>query len=268
MDNTLGSLPLWLNEGMAEYFSTFKDRDGSATVEVGHSIEEHLVYLEELGLLDWGQFFATTTNSPTYNEGTRQGSFYAQAWLLIHYLNATDPRSKQLSNYLNLLRAGQNEDEAFNAAFGKDKAAIGIEVEKYRKSGSGYVWWSFGEENSEVELAVRELEPAEVLFHLGDLLAQIGRTEAAGEHLAAAQREGWREAAILRARGVANLYGRNKAGAEANLRQAVDAGDSAAEPYALLGDLVMERFIEGAWLQALVQAKARTRRRKVWPIGR
>lgn len=244
MNNTLGSLPVWLSEGMAEYFSTFKDRDGSASVEVGHPIEGHLYHLGQFGLIDWNEFFATTRDSPTYNEGTRQGSFYAQAWLLTHYLNAEDARSKQLGKYLGLLRAGEDEDEAFVAAFGKPKPAVGAEVERYGKSGSGYVWWDFGEEHGDVEVAMRELEPGEVLFRLGELLAQRGQPEAAREHLSRARSEGWAEAPICTATGVASLYSGDETAAEFALRKAVEAGDTSAEPYILLGDLLMERFLE------------------------
>jgi len=206
MDNTLGDLPAWLSEGMAEYFSTFKDREGSAIVEVGHPIESHLHQLAEYGLLDWKEFFATTRDSPTYNEGRRQGSFYAQAWLLTHYLNAENERTKQLGKYLELLRDGQDEDEAFVTAFGASKAAVGAQAKRYSSSGSGYVWWDFGEEHGEVDAAVRDLEAAEVFYRLGELLAQNGQAKTAGKHLIAAEGEGWATAPIHTSLGAAALY--------------------------------------------------------------
>jgi len=244
MNNTMGSLPPWLGEGMAEYFSTFKDRDGSATVEVGHPIDRHLRHLDDYGLLDWDEFFETTRSSPTYNEGTRQGSFYAQAWLLIHYLNSQDQYTKQLGKYLGLLRGGEDEDAAFREAFGKDKAALGAQVKRYSEKGSGYVWWDFGEEHREVATAVRELDAGEVYFRLGELLAQRGQPEAAGKHLSAARSEGWPVTPIDTAFGVASMYGGDPAVAETDLRRAVVSEDTSAEPYVLLGELVMQRFFD------------------------
>ena len=34
------------------------------------------------------ELFAVTHNSPQYNESTRQGMFYAESWLLTHFLMA------------------------------------------------------------------------------------------------------------------------------------------------------------------------------------
>ena len=244
MDASLGSLPTWLNEGLAEYFSTFRDRAGSAVVEVGHPIEEHLAYLARNEGIPWREVFETTPSSATYNEAVRQGAFYAQSWLLVHYLNATNDRSAQLGRYLSLLRSGVKDDEAFVTAFGSDRASLAARVDAYRNTGSNYVWWDFGEEHGDVETTVRHMRPAEVLFRLGELLAQRGQQDAARRHLDAAARAGWPAAAVQGALGVAALYAGDAEAAEPLLRQSIASELEEAEPYVLLAGLLLDRFLD------------------------
>ena len=72
-------------------------------------------------------------------------------------------------------------------------------------------------------MTVRELEPAEVYFRLGEVLAQGGREEAAGRHLSAAAAAGWPEAEARRVLGVAALYGGDDERAETEFRRAIEA---------------------------------------------
>jgi hypothetical protein len=246
MDSTLGSLPTWLNEGLAEYFSTFKDRNGSATIEIGHPIEHHLNHLSRHPLLDWTEFFETTTRSPTYNERSRKGSFYAQAWLLTHYLIADDGRTKQLGQYLGQLRDGKDENEAFEKAFGMSKAEMGAAVDAYGELGSNYVWWDFGEEHAEVATQLRPLDAGEVYFRLGDLLAQSGQREAAELHLTAAREAGRSAASIEAVLGIASHYGDDPEAAEISLRKAVELGTDSAEAYGILGDMLLDRYFDSS----------------------
>ena len=76
--------PLWLQEGMAEIYSTF-DASGHQ-VWFGLPIEHHLRFLAENSLLPLKELFAVTHDSPEYNEQEHQGMFYAESWLLTHYL--------------------------------------------------------------------------------------------------------------------------------------------------------------------------------------
>ncbi|MGH8023855.1 MAG: hypothetical protein ACRED1_09755, partial [Limisphaerales bacterium] len=67
--------PLWLNEGMAEVYSTFFT-DG-ADVEIARPIERHLRTLASEPLMPLHELFNVTHDSPQYNEASRQGMFYA-----------------------------------------------------------------------------------------------------------------------------------------------------------------------------------------------
>jgi tetratricopeptide (TPR) repeat protein len=243
MNASVGDLPTWLNEGLAEWFSTFTDVPGSTKVYAGHPIDEHLAYIGLEKPLPWTEVFRTTRDSPAYNEAKRQGAFYAQSWLIVHYLNSTDEGSRALGRYLTLLRSGAEETAAFAEAFGKTHEALAAEVDVYRKRGEpNVVWWDFGEGQADVPVTIEAVSEAEMLFRLGDLLAHQGQVEAVAAHLDAAAKAGWPAAGVASTRAVAAFHAGRKDEARSLLRQAVAAGAPTEEPYVLLAWLLSEEI--------------------------
>jgi tetratricopeptide (TPR) repeat protein len=244
MDASLGSgtLPVWLSEGLAEYFSTFVSEPGSTSVSAGHPIEEHLQYLELEKPLPWDEVFRTTHDSPAYNEKKRQGAFYAQSWLVVHYLNGTEEGGRAINRYLTLLRAGTDEPAAFAEAFGRTREALAAEVDRYRKEGrKPSRRWEFDDDLAEVPYATEPVAEAELLFRLGELLGQRGQADAAAAHFDRAAAAGWPAADVTAGRGAAAYYAERKDEAARLLRQAADAGASSEEPYVLLSWILSER---------------------------
>ncbi len=84
LNNNFEDIPLWFNEGMAECYSTFAADAGQ--VEIGRPIEEHLRLLRSGTWIPLPDLFAIDPDSKDYNEGDRQGMFYAESWTLAHYL--------------------------------------------------------------------------------------------------------------------------------------------------------------------------------------
>ncbi|ANM29636.1 hypothetical protein ABI59_08675 [Acidobacteria bacterium Mor1] len=79
-----GALPLWCEEGLAEYFGFiyFAGANGVA----GSEIEHHVETLRETGLLPLTRLFGISAYSGEYDEIGRAGPFYGTSWLLVHYL--------------------------------------------------------------------------------------------------------------------------------------------------------------------------------------
>jgi tetratricopeptide (TPR) repeat protein len=112
-------IPTWLNEGLAEYYSTFAT-SGQDRVMVGAQIPAHLYHLRHEPMLPLELLFAVDNKSPYYNEQNKQSIFYAQAWLLVHYLMQTGggARRTELLRFVDSLLAGTTVEPAFQAAFG------------------------------------------------------------------------------------------------------------------------------------------------------
>jgi tetratricopeptide (TPR) repeat protein len=185
--NNYASLPLWLNEGLAEYYSTFEVTETEA--KIGLPLVDHLRWLRGNSLIPLPNLLAVNESSPEYNENERRGGFYAQSWALVHYLLAGNKpeRREQAVRYLQLLQEGAPLDAAFQQSFG-DTATLERELRTYVQS---YAFnFSRAPIRSEADLSLQVLPMTwpDVLTRLGDLLVNIGpeHHEEAAKHFRAA----------------------------------------------------------------------------------
>jgi tetratricopeptide (TPR) repeat protein len=180
--NNYASLPLWFHEGLAEYYSTFEV--GKDTALIGLPIKEHVTWLRQNPMPPLASLFAVDEHSRDYNEATRRGGFYAQSWALVHYLISGSPeRRLQATESLRLAQAGTPPDQIFRRAFGADSVALERELSKYVKS---YLFPTTSATTrvplrTEANLAMKVVPMAwvDVLFRLGDLLANISSEQSA-----------------------------------------------------------------------------------------
>jgi len=132
VSNVAMNLPAWLNEGLAEHYSTYEFSQGGREALIGRPIESHLRLLSERPLLPLDQLLAVDGSSPLYNEGERRSVFYAQAWALTHMLLLGEPsRAAQLGTFIRHTQAGMPGPEAWRQAFGDLDA--GRELERYAR---------------------------------------------------------------------------------------------------------------------------------------
>lgn len=112
------NLPLWLDEGMAEFYETAQifDKDASLGTPNARSLQ----LLRETPLLPFTTLFTIEEASPYYRDKKMGSIFYAESWALIHYLYFLDLdyKTSRLKEYMESLQ--QNIDPAVAAihAFG------------------------------------------------------------------------------------------------------------------------------------------------------
>src|ERR1051326_6669112 len=124
-------LPVWFNEGIAEFYSTFQTY-GRDKLRVGAPIAEHLMRLQTRGLVPLARLFAVDYNSPDYSEQNRAGDFYAESWLLVHYLMLGNAdRAKGLGTFIDLLTNHEPPASAVEKAFGIKEAQLEMELRRY-----------------------------------------------------------------------------------------------------------------------------------------
>lgn len=242
VSNTTAGLPLWFNEGMAEYYSTF--RTVGDKTHIGRAVAEHVLWLRNHPLIPLRELFATTVSSPIYNEGDRAGAFYAQSWALVHYLMIDPDRRAKLGRFLNLLGGGKSVDEAFSGAFGMEFNELEQALRAYIRGVSfKYNSYDLG------DIAIADLsEPAAmphdaVLQQLGHLLAHSRPENAAvaerffEDALAVNPQNAGVYADLAR---VYETTGRT-ADADAAYAKAVQLGTNDAEVYMLAGNSLLRR---------------------------
>ncbi len=170
MENTIPGLPLWLNEGLAEFYSSAVLTNGRA--QIGLPVDRHLAWLAEHPMLPLRDLFAVDHDSPEYNETERQGTFYAQSWALTHFLIADAERRSRFGRLLEALRQGNGSRESFEQAYGVDLAAVDKALAAYvRASTYTYMRYSPPAGLEAAPPTTRTLERKETLLSLGDLLA-------------------------------------------------------------------------------------------------
>jgi tetratricopeptide (TPR) repeat protein len=166
--NHLPYVPLWLNEGLAEYYSTI--RLERAHAKLGLPIEDHRRWLEQHELMPLPQLFAIDPRSPEYRAGIDQGTFYAQSWAVTHYLMSL-PDKMRMQSLLRELRGGATTVDALQVAFHLDSPALEQELAAKYASGQRLPTqeWRFAEWEAR-PVNLKPLAPGDIRFHLGDLL--------------------------------------------------------------------------------------------------
>jgi tetratricopeptide (TPR) repeat protein len=123
-----GPSPLWLHEGLAELYSTATAEAG--TGEIGAPVEAHVELLRAEGLMPLERLFAVGPEDPEYNEARQQGSFYATAWVLAHYVVMNDAKAgrERLRDLARRLSSGEPPAAAVEAALGRPLAELEAEI--------------------------------------------------------------------------------------------------------------------------------------------
>ena len=138
MNLNFRGLPIWLGEGLAEFFgnSTIHEKD----VEIGKISPYHLQVLQQERLIPIESLLLADAQSPYYNEQNRVSVFYAESWAIVHYLLLDpDARKRQLLfTFLSAWDASGNQLEAAQKAFG-DLKEFSKAMERYARQQTFYV---------------------------------------------------------------------------------------------------------------------------------
>jgi len=180
VNNTFKDAPLWFNEGLAEYYSTFKITD-DRKIALGTAIGKHVYLLRESKMLPLRTLFEVDHRSPHYNESKKQGIFYAQSWALMHYLLIGKTGFvAPLSKFLELQNAGVPIDQAFQQAFGMPFETMEKDLRNYVKQDRYNVLNGHFERKLELDASTQAtpLSEAEAQAYLGDLMLHSHRKDA------------------------------------------------------------------------------------------
>ena len=120
--------PAWLVEGYAEYYMT-TDLGCNRFVVGGYN--KGRAYVLTTPGSHWvamGDLLSKPTSA--FSKGDIH-SYYAQAWLLTHYILSDPERRKKLSPYLDAVRNGRKPTEAWQAIYGQDMEGLRSALKTY-----------------------------------------------------------------------------------------------------------------------------------------
>jgi len=178
--NTFESVPIWFNEGLAEYNSTFSITDDQK-VRLGSPIGSHVFLLRESKMLPLQTLFEVDYDSPHYNEKDKTSIFYAQSWALMHYLIIGKAgKVEQLGKFIDLLRTKVPMEQAFQQAFETPFEVMEKDLREYvKKDRYNVIDGHFaGKLELDTNAEATQLTEAEVQAYLGDLLLHSYRKDA------------------------------------------------------------------------------------------
>ena len=168
--------PLWLEEGIAELFSTFEIKNDKG--RWGLPIQSHVDYLNFNDLQPTREFLFSTQDEALHGLDT----YYPQSWAIVHYFmfgNLGENR-KKFSVFLSEL-SKKNAEKAFKSAFGITFEEFDRDLEHYVRHGK----YKIGEieltgTNNKMEVGVAS--DVMVQFTLGRLAVAGGNLDKAIRH--------------------------------------------------------------------------------------
>jgi tetratricopeptide (TPR) repeat protein len=174
-------LPEWVDEGMAEFYSTFQAdfRDGKSLIGRAPARVEAI---RGEPLLPLSQVLTSEGANKFKRDPTTVQRFYAQSWALVHYLQMADggKRRGQLTTYLKLLEAGRSIDDAFKDAFATTFDDLQRELQAYMGR-TTFPASLLDAGTLAVTPTVESMTEADARYIQGDLLFKAGAANDANE---------------------------------------------------------------------------------------
>jgi len=180
--------PLWLNEGVAEFYSTFDAGDKEVTL--GAPIAEHVLLLRERSLMPMDVMSSAKEMGHFYEDDSQVHLFYAQAWALVHLLQFTeneDLRGRYRSFLARIKSPSVDPARAFELVFGD--YPLEKELRRYVRQRAYMVSKIEMSTDVELETKVQEIAEAVAVAHLGRLALQMDHPVEADEHFKRALRK-------------------------------------------------------------------------------
>lgn len=176
-------LPIWLNEGLAELYSSLEPRGKQAMV--GRPEASRAYTLSTAKWIDWDVLFAVDYKSPYYSESEKMSIFYAQSWVLTHMLELSPGYRDRFFDFVSAIAKGASTPDAFQTVYGKSIAEVAKDVSSYvRQTAFQAALFDVTLSQSALSPQVTELSPFQVDLALADLLgSKAGSTDEARRRL-------------------------------------------------------------------------------------
>lgn len=124
-------LPIWLNEGLAEFCATLRPVGKQAML--GELIPGRVREMQSGNWIPLETLTSVGQDSPYYNEKRKAGLFYSESWALTHMLRLAPEYGSGFAKFVSLIVAGKPAGEAFPEAFDKSMKEVEGDLRGYFK---------------------------------------------------------------------------------------------------------------------------------------
>jgi hypothetical protein len=130
--DTGATIPLWMNEGLAELYSSM-EADGPEVL-VGKPDPGLMRALAAEQWIDLRNLVSVDRGSSLYNEKSHAGMFYAESWLPVHMLSISPTYHEKLRDLLNAFKT-QDSLTALERVYGKSIERLQTDLRTYFERG-------------------------------------------------------------------------------------------------------------------------------------
>ncbi|HKF03088.1 MAG TPA: DUF1570 domain-containing protein [Candidatus Sulfotelmatobacter sp.] len=172
-------MPLWLNEGLAEFYQTSEIY--GQNILLGEPDQQRLMLLRQETLLPFATLLTVDEKSPYYIEEKKGAIFYAECWALTHYLTLRDyaEKTSKVQQYKRQVKDGVDPVTAATRVFG-DLQKLQRSLELYiEQSSFNHFETKLSDKVNESLFEVQPISPAQVHAMEADFLVASGRGEEA-----------------------------------------------------------------------------------------
>lgn len=173
--------PPWFDEGFAEVMETLETEGRRVTY--GEPDASRIASLNSHAWMSFNKLIETRSTQQL--DGATRSLFYAQSWLLTHYLMFGRPERTFAADNVAYLRRVENGEPgvaAFEAAFGVRVSRLRRTLERYGARRLRVVALNLTTPLIEVDAVARALAPDEIAARLGALLLARGDESGAKRH--------------------------------------------------------------------------------------
>lgn len=249
-------LPPWLNEGLADLYSTL--RPSGKKVLVGEILPGRVQVLQQRIWLPLAELVAVGRDSPHYNEKKRAGVFYAQSWALTHMLFFSREYQRKTPELVRAIADGADPVASFERIYKRPLKRITTDLHNYlEKERLFAALYDVRLEKSALEPVVAPAPEPEAELVLAHLLSRTKgkRRQAREKYLDLAQRFP-EEARVPEALGYLALYEKKRDEAADYFVRAADLGSANPKMYYTLSGLRRDdRASRIEWLGKAVELK-------------
>ncbi|HYE46334.1 MAG TPA: hypothetical protein VEA44_11250 [Caulobacter sp.] len=147
------SYPGWYIEGFAEYYAPIELKDTTFIVGGVNQGRAHSLLNEK-----WIPMEDLLNKRPfEFKTADERSAYYAQAWLLTHYMNADPARKQQLIRYVAALGPGEKSSDVWTEVTGDSMATLTNKLQAYKKGNIVATGWKRVEKRRTAEMTIAPL---------------------------------------------------------------------------------------------------------------
>jgi tetratricopeptide (TPR) repeat protein len=164
--------PLWVEEGIAEYYSNAQIHGGA--IRVGLPVREHLARLTRPNVMPVRDVFAVTRASPRATDLT----FYAESWALVDWMLRTNRNA--FGEFLREITSGVAVEDALRTHYRRGANDMDAIIRHYIPP--QFTMLLAVGPAADVNVSADKVTHADVVFELGRLLSTLDRAATDAEH--------------------------------------------------------------------------------------